>query len=172
VDRNGFGVAWARSAHASASEQFSIGGLVFGDQTSADGVIGLIETLAYIGDVLSSEQHRVAAEGILATRYDEERDVLHIDLRADARPIVCVVIDDCRAFVVSVGADAGQASVSFGDGSEGRRPPSGFENVTARYRNGDGDRGRVEVSGLRLGRAFAVVALRRGSWSFVRCCGE
>jgi hypothetical protein len=74
--------------------------------------------------------------------------------------------------VVSVGADAGQASVSFGDGSEGRRPPSGVENVTARYRNGDGDRGRVEVSGLRLGRAFAVVAVRRGSWSFVRCGGE
>src|SRR5581483_4187452 len=113
------GVAWARSAHALASEQFSIGGLVFGDQTSAGGVIGLIESLVYIGDVLSSEQDEVAAEDILTTTYDDDRDVLHIDMRADARPIVCVVIDNCRAFVVSVGADDGQASVSFGDGSKG-----------------------------------------------------
>ncbi len=145
---------------------------MFRDQTSADGVIGLIETLVYIGDVLSSEQDQVAAESILTTTYDHERDVLHVVMRANARPIVCVVIDDFRAFVVSIGADAGQASVSFGDGSKGRRPPSGFENVTAKYRNGDGDRGNVEVSGLRLGRAFAVVAVRRGSWSAVRCGGE
>jgi hypothetical protein len=172
VDRNCFGVAWAQSAHALASEQFSIGGLVFGDQTSADGVIGLVEALVYIGDVLSSDQDQVAAEGVLTTRYDEERDVLHIDMRADARPIVCVVIDDCRAFVVSVGADAGQASVSFGDGSKGRRPPSGFEKVSAKYRTGGGERGNVEVSGLGLGRAFAVVAVRGRSWSFVRCGGE
>jgi hypothetical protein len=172
VDRNCFGVAWARSAHALASEQFSIGGLVFGDETSADGVVGLIETLVYIGDVLSSEQDQVAAEDILTTTYDDDCDVLHIDMRADARPIVCVVIDDCRAFVVSIGADAGQASVSFGDGSKGQRPPPGFENVTAKYRTGDGDRGNVEVSGLRPGRAFAVVAVRRGSWSFVPCGGE
>ncbi|HET6867509.1 MAG TPA: hypothetical protein VFH80_16430 [Solirubrobacteraceae bacterium] len=172
MNLNRLGVAWARSAHASASDEFSIGGLVFGDQTSADGVIGLIETLAYIGDVLSSQQDQVAAEGILTTTYDDERDVLHIDLRADARPIVCVVVDDCRAFVVSIGANAGEATVSFGDGSDGRRPPPGFENVRARYRDGDGDGGNVEVTGLRLGRAFAVVAVRRGSWSFVRCGGE
>jgi hypothetical protein len=172
VDRNCVGVVWARSADALASEQFSIGGLVFGDQTSADGVVGLIETLAYIGDVLSSEQDQVAAEDDLTTTYDDDRDVLHIDMRADARPIVCVVIDDRRAFVVSIGADAGQARVSFGDGSTGRRPPSGFENVTAKYRNGDGDRGNVEVSGLRLDSAFAVVAVRRGCWSFVRCGRE
>lgn len=145
---------------------------MFGDQTSADGVIGFIESLAYIGDVLSFAQDQVAAEGFLATRYDDERDVLQIDMRTDARPIVCVVIDDCRAFVVSLGADAGDASVSFGDGSEGRRPPSGFENVTAKYRHGDGDGGNIAVSGLGLGGAFAVLAFRRDSWSFVRCGGE
>jgi hypothetical protein len=164
-----FGVAWARSAHASASDQFSIGGLVFGDQTSADGVIGLIETLGYIGDVLSSGQDHVAADGFLATTYDDQSDVLRVDVLAGARPIVCIVIDDCRAFVVSIGADAGEASVSFGDGSKGRRPPPGFENVTAKYRHGDGGCGNVEISGLGLVRAFAVVAVRRGSWSFVRC---
>jgi hypothetical protein len=139
---------------------------------SADGVIGLIETLVYIGDVLSSDQDRVVAEGFLATTYDDERDMLHIRIRADARPIVCVVIDDSRAFVVSIGADVGDASVSFGDGSEGRRPPPGFENVTAKYRHGDGEGGNVEVSGLRLGREFAVVAVRRRSWSLVRCGRE
>ena len=169
MDLNRLGVVWARSARASAGDRFSIGALVFGDQTCADGVIGLIETLAYVGDVLSSEQDQVAAEGFLATKYDDERDVLRIDMGADVRPIVCVVVDDRLAFVVSIGADAGDASVSFGGGSEGRRPPSGFENVTAKYRHGDGDGGNVEVSGLGLGRAFAVVAVRRGSWSFVRC---
>jgi hypothetical protein len=162
-------MAWARSAHSSASDQFSIGGLVFGDQMCEDGAIGLIETLAYIGDVLSSEQDHIAAEGFLATTYDDKRDILQIDMRANARPTVCVVVDDCRAFVVSIGADAAEATVSFGDGSEGRRPPSGFENVTAKYRHGDGNLGNVEVSGLRLGRAFAVVAIGRGSWSFVPC---
>jgi hypothetical protein len=170
VDLNRFGVAWARSARASAGEQFAIGGLVFGDP-SADRVIGLIETLVYIADVLSAQQDRVAAEGILTTAYDDGHDMLHIHVRADARPIVAVVIDDCRAFVVSIGADAGAATVSFGDGSGGRRPPPGFDDVTATYRHGDGNVGRVEVTGLRLDRAFAVVAVRRGSWSFVRCGG-
>lgn len=161
-----------RSAHDSASDQFSIGGLLCGDEMDADGVIGLIETLAYLGDVLSSEQDQVAAEGFVAIMYDDERDLLHVDLRAYARPIVCVVVDSSRVFVVSIGADAGEASVSFGDGSEGRRPPSGFKNVTARYRHGGGEGGSVEVSGLGLGRGFAVVAIRRGSWSFVRCGGQ
>lgn len=169
---NRFGVVWAHSAHPSTRDQFSIGGLVFDDQTSADGVIGLIETLAYVGDVLSSEQGRVAAEAFLSTAYDDERDVLRVDMRAGARPIVCVVIDDCRAFVVSIGADADAATVTFGEGSEGRRPPSGFENVTAKYRHGDGNDGNIEVSGLGLGRAFALVAVRRGSWAFVRCGRE
>ena len=132
----------------------------------------MVETLAYIGDVLSAEQDQAGAEGFLATTYDDERGVLHVDIRAGARPIVCVVIDDCRAFMVSIGADAGEAIVSFGDGSEGRRPPLGFENVTATYTHGDGDDGNVEVRGLDLGRTFVVVAVRRGSWSFVRCGGE
>ena len=166
------GVAWARSAHVSARDQFSIGALVVGNQTAADGVIGLIETLAYIGDVLSFEQDRVAAEGFVATVYDDERDLLRVDLRADARPIVCVVVDDSRAFVLSIGADAGEAIVSFGDGSTGRPLPPGLEDVTAWYRHGDGEVGNVEVSGLGLGGGFAVVAVRRGAWSSVRCGGD
>lgn len=172
MNLNRVGVAWARSAHASARDQFSIGALVVGNQTAADGVIGLIETLAYIGDVLSFEQDQVAAEGFVATAYDDERDLLRVDLRPDARPIVCVVVDDRRTFVLSIGADAGEAIVSFGGGSAGRPPPPGLENVTARYRQGDGQDGNVEVSGLGLGRGFAVVAVRRGAWSSVRCAGD
>jgi len=164
-------MAWARSAGASAREQFAIAGFVIGDQTAGDLAIGLVETLAYIGDVLSSEQDQVAAEGFVATTYDPERDLLYLDLCADALPIVCAVIEDSRVFVVSIGADAGEAVVSFGDGSEGRRPPPGFDNVTGRYRQGDGDDGHVEVSGLGLCRSYVVVAVRRGSWSFVPCGG-
>ena len=132
----------------------------------------MIETLAYVGDVLSFEQNQVAAEGFLATAYDDGRDLLRVDLRADAQPIVCLVVDDRRAFVLSIGADAGEATVSFGDGSAGRPPPPGLEDVTARYRHGDGEDGNVEVSGLGLGRGFAVVAIRRDTWSYVRCCGD
>jgi hypothetical protein len=172
VNLNRLGVAWARSPHASARDEFSIGALVVSNQTAADGVVGLIETLAYIGDVLSFEQDQVAAEGYIGTAYDEERDLLRVDLRADARPTVCVVVDDGRAFVLSIGADAGEATVTFGDGSAGWAPPPGLENVTARYRHGDGEDGNVEVSGLGLGRGFAVVAVRRGAWSFVPCGGD
>ena len=167
MDLNRLGLVWARSAGASASEQFAIAGFVVGDQATADAAIGLVEMLAYIGDVLSSDQDEIAAESYLATTYDPERDLLHVYLSDDARPIVCAVVDDSRVFVVSIGADAGDAVVSFGDGPEGRRPPPGFENVTGRYRQGDGDEGDVEVSGLRLCRSFVVVAVRRGSWSFV-----
>ena len=169
MNLNRLGVAWARGGHASARDQFSIGALVVGDPWAADGVVGLIETLAYVGDVLSFEQDQVAAEGFVATAYDDERDLLRVDLGADARPIVCVVVDDRRAFVLSIGADAGEAVVSFGGGSAGRPPPPGLEDVTARYRHGDGGDGNVEVSGLGLGRGFAVVAVRRGAWSYVRC---
>jgi hypothetical protein len=162
-------MVWARSAGASAREQFAIAGFVTGDQPTVDGPLGLVETLAYIADVLSSDEDEVAAENFVASTYDPDRDVLHLDLRADALPIVCAVIDDSRVFVVSIGADAGEAVVSFGDGSEGRRPPPGFENVTGRYRNGDGEHGDVEVAGLGLCRSFAVVAVRPGAWSFVPC---
>jgi hypothetical protein len=163
-------MVWARSAGESARKQFAIAGSVTGAQAAADGPIGLLELLAYVADVLSSDQDQVAAEGFVATTYDPERDLLHLELRADALPIVCAVIDDSRVFVVSIGDDADEAVVSFGDGSEGRRPPPGFENVTGRYRNGDGEDGDVEVSGLGLCRSFVVVAIRRGSWSFVSCC--
>jgi hypothetical protein len=171
VDLNRLGMVWARSAGAPAREQFAIAGVVIGDEATVDGAIGLVETLAYIGDALSSEQDQVAAEGFVATTYDPERDLLHLDLCADALPIVCAVIEDSRVFVVSIGTDAGEAVVSFGDGSEGRRPPAGFDNVTGRYRQGDGEDGHVEVSGLGLCRSYVVVAVGRGSWSFVPCGG-
>jgi hypothetical protein len=171
VDLNRFGMAWARSAGESAREQFAIAGVVMSDEATADAAIGLAETLAYIGDVLSVDQDQVAAEGFVATTYDRERDLLHLDLCAEALPIVCAVIEDSRVFAVSIGADAGEAVVSFGDGAEGRRPPPGFDNVTGRYRHGDGEDGHVEVSGLGLCRSFVVVAVRAGSWSFVPCGG-
>jgi hypothetical protein len=46
--------------------------------------------------------------------------------------------------------DAGVTSVLFGDGERGARPPSGLENVRARYRSGIGSGGLVGAGALTL----------------------
>jgi predicted phage baseplate assembly protein len=47
-------------------------------------------------------------------------------------------------------ADDGKASIIFGDGRQGARPPTGVQNVTARYRSGAGLAGEVEAGKLSL----------------------
>ncbi|MGO1000996.1 putative baseplate assembly protein [Lysobacter sp. CA196] len=49
---------------------------------------------------------------------------------------------DARAYVTVTGDD-GVTSVVFGDGVNGLRPPSGFENLRAEYRTGIGKAGNV-----------------------------
>ncbi len=46
--------------------------------------------------------------------------------------------------------DEGRTSVSFGNGVEGRRPPTGVENITARYRVGIGKPGNVRAKQISL----------------------
>lgn len=47
-----------------------------------------------------------------------------------------------RVFVVST-ADDGRATVKFGDGKCGRRPPTGVERISALYSAGGGSAGNV-----------------------------
>jgi len=56
---------------------------------------------------------------------------------------------DARAFVTLTGDD-GVTTVVFGDGSRGMRPPSGFENLRAEYRNGIGPGGNVRAGQVSL----------------------
>jgi hypothetical protein len=45
-------------------------------------------------------------------------------------------------------ADDGTTRVQFGDGVTGARPPSGVDNIVARYRKGSGLAGRVRAGGI------------------------
>lgn len=56
---------------------------------------------------------------------------------------------DARAFVTLTGDD-GVTQVIFGDGEHGLRPPSGFENLRAEYRNGIGGVGNVRAGQISL----------------------
>jgi predicted phage baseplate assembly protein len=54
-----------------------------------------------------------------------------------------------RVYVTRID-DGGRATVEFGDGENGARPPSGQENVRAAYRKGTGSEGNVDVGQLSL----------------------
>jgi len=56
---------------------------------------------------------------------------------------------DARAFVTWTDDD-GRTSVTFGDGHQGARPPSGFGNIRAEYRNGIGQGGNVRAGQVAL----------------------
>ncbi|MBX9403060.1 putative baseplate assembly protein [Lysobacter sp. BMK333-48F3] len=56
---------------------------------------------------------------------------------------------DARAYVSATGDD-GVTAVIFGDGEHGLRPPSGFENLRAEYRNGIGKGGNVRAKQVSL----------------------
>lgn len=54
-----------------------------------------------------------------------------------------------QAYTIRI-EDDGRAAVLFGDGIQGARPPSGFENIVATYRTGAGPEGEVRASQLSL----------------------
>ncbi len=56
---------------------------------------------------------------------------------------------DARAFVTRTGDD-GITTVTFGNGIDGRRLPTGFENVRAEYRSGIGKGGNVDAKQISL----------------------
>jgi predicted phage baseplate assembly protein len=54
-----------------------------------------------------------------------------------------------RVYIVRTD-ESGQATVEFGDGTEGARPPSGLENILAIYRRGMGAAGNVAAGRISL----------------------
>jgi hypothetical protein len=64
-------------------------------------------------------------------------------------PSLAMLGPDDRAFVTTTDGDGG-TRVVFGDGEHGLRPPSGFENLRAEYRNGIGKGGNVRPGQVAL----------------------
>ncbi|NMF85088.1 putative baseplate assembly protein [Nodosilinea sp. P-1105] len=54
-----------------------------------------------------------------------------------------------QAYIIRI-QDDGTTTVTFGDGVRGSRPPSGQENITARYRSGIGREGNVQAGQLSI----------------------
>jgi hypothetical protein len=68
-------------------------------------------------------------------------------VRWDEVPILYDSAADARAYTVTQD-DAGQTTVAFGDGAFGARPPSGKDNIRARYRKGLGTSGNVAADAI------------------------
>lgn len=172
VDRmKRLGVFFATTAGAGPTEQLSIavlGGYEGWDRDAADPGVALVESLAYVADSLSFAQDQVADEAYLESQWDEEASMLRVSLSVDLRPVACLVGDHRRAYVVVVGERTGDATVRFGDGVVGRRPPAGSENVAATYRCGAGGAGTLKVTGLDCRRPFVFI-LARDAQDGARC---
>jgi hypothetical protein len=71
------------------------------------------------------------------------------DLLWQEVPSLYRLAPDRRAHTLRID-DEGKATAIFGDGRQGARPPTGVENVVARYRSGTGLEGEVEAGTLTL----------------------
>jgi hypothetical protein len=162
MDLRGLGVDLAGMANLPRTEAFAIGAVtarVDAPQSAPDFGQSLVETLAYIGDVLSAEQDQVASENFLETSQVKDEDLVRLRFLIELLPAVFLAVGDKRAFVVVVGSETGDSTVRLGDGESGTRPPTGLEDVSATYRHGEGNAGCLELRGLRLGRRCGVVAI-------------
>ena len=164
MDVKRLGVAFAASSGVAPPQRLSIAAFeILGAQCSrpastrqpaSDLGFALLELFAYVGDALSFYQDQVANEA-----YLETEDGVRVRLHGSRRPALCVIADDRRAYLVTVGAETGEATVRFGDGLAGEQPPSGLDNVIANYRRGDGDTGNLELTGLGLQKLFVVIVV-------------
>jgi hypothetical protein len=154
-------IGFAASAELLPTRQLSIAVLTIleeeGSTASSDSTIVLLEYLAYIGDVLSYHQERIANEAYLDSEWNEDGNAVRISLRVDRRPAMLLLISEQRAYVVVVGPETDDATVCFGDAIVGAQPQSGREDITAIYRRGAGEAGNLELRGLELKTAFGIV---------------
>ena len=150
-------------ARAAGDSQLAVGGVTAaGPGSGSDFLQSLIEALAYAADVLEADLDQLADEAFIETSYDRGPDILRAQFRVDLRPVVCVVLDPHDVYLATVGGETGDSCVHFGDGSQGERPPAGFEQVAATYRDGDGDGGgALELVGLGLDEPVWLIALSR-----------
>ena len=153
----------AASAGASSAQRFSIALLEFtrDDEIGESQDVGLtlLELLAYLGDVLSAMQDQVAGEAYLDTDWQRDADLFRITMLDGVRPVCCIVADDQRTFLVTIGPEAEEGTVHFGDGLVGARPPTGSGDFAATYRGGAGEAGNLELRGMGLREPVAVIVV-------------
>jgi hypothetical protein len=162
MDLRSLSVDLAAVANLPRTEAFAVGAVtarVHAPQSATDVGLSLIETLAYIGDVLSAEQDQLADEDFLEISRTNDEDLVRIRFLTELLPAVFVGLGDERAFIVVIGSETGDSTVRFGEGAVGMRPPAGLEDLTATYRRGGGQAACLELRGLRLGSRCAVVAI-------------
>lgn len=150
----------AASAGASPAEQLTIAQLrVTDEREGSDLGLALLDVLAYVGDVLSYYQDRVANEAYLETEWSEGEDRLRIKVPGAWRPACLVIADSHRVYLVTLGPEADEARVEFGEGVEGERPPSGSGKLTAAYRRGTRNVAELELRGLGFHQPFGVIVV-------------
>lgn len=151
------------STGESAAQRFSIALLELTRDDEADEGqdlgLALVELLAYLDDVLSDMQDRVANEAYLDADLQRDADLLRIRMVADVRPMCCIVADAQRTFLVAVGPEAEEATVHFRDGLAGAPPPTGSDDIAAIYRGGAGEVGNLELRGMGLREPLAVIVI-------------
>ncbi|MGZ8633520.1 MAG: putative baseplate assembly protein, partial [Solirubrobacteraceae bacterium] len=92
--------------------------------------------LTHISDITPS-----GAASTLEVRVD--------DVLWDEAPVLYGLGPRSRRYIVRVDDD-GKPSIVFGDGQRGARPPTGTDNIVARYRSGIGNAGMVGAGRLTL----------------------
>jgi hypothetical protein len=161
ADRKLLAVALAQAVETGRDRQLAVGGVTAADPGSrSDPLRSLFEALAYAAEVLEVELDELADDQFIETSYNRVLDVLRVDFRTDLRPVVCVVLDPDHVYVATIGGQTGDSCVRFGDGEYGKRPPAGFEKVSATYRHGAGG-GALELGGLGLGEPTWLIAVGR-----------
>jgi len=119
------------------------------DSTQHDPGVAIVELLAYVGDMISAYQDRIADEGYLGTP-GRRRAGLRVDVDGERWQEVSSLVESGPddAHVVVTTQDDGATVIQFGDGEHGRRPSTGSD-IQVRYRSG-------------LGRRFTSVLLQEG----------
>ena len=104
------------------------------------------------GDATTTHQRIKVPDAPIAYDLDDSGNpvptlVLRVEgARWDERPSLHGAGSD-PAFATRLAAD-GALTVEFGDGTRGARPPTGHNNVTARYRVGGGSAGEVDAGAI------------------------
>jgi hypothetical protein len=108
------------------------------DSNQHDPGVALVGLLAFVGDMLSAYQDRIANEAYLG-KTGRRRGSIRVDVDGErwrAVPGLSASGPDDHDFMLTK-QDDGATVIQFGDGEHGRRPSAG-SGIRVRYRSGNG----------------------------------
>jgi predicted phage baseplate assembly protein len=91
----------------------------------------------------------VPASGLTEAAVTSTLQVVVNGVEWSEAPTLFEAAPNAQAFTTSTD-DGGTTTIAFGDGTNGARPPTGKDNVHARYRYGMGTAGNVAANGINL----------------------